>query len=77
MGRELYTLDEVAESLKISKSQLRALLRRGEIESTETGDGGQCHIEDNRLEEFIERLYYEQRSKRSLQEIRTLSQATE
>lgn len=60
MARKFYTLDEVAESLAISMSQMRALIRRGDIEGIQIGGRGQWRIEDVKLEEYIERLYEEQ-----------------
>lgn len=64
MGR-FHTLDEVADSLSISMSQLRALVERGEIAATPSRGRGQCQIEDVQLQDFIERMYAEQQDKRS------------
>ncbi|WP_310548594.1 helix-turn-helix domain-containing protein [Nesterenkonia aerolata] len=64
MGRKFYTLDEVAEALAISMSQMRALIKRGEIEGIQIGGRGQWRIEDAKLEEYIERMYEEQRRER-------------
>lgn len=61
MGRKFYTLDEVAESLSISMSQMRALIKRGEIEGIQIGGRSQWRIEDVKLDEYIERMYEEQR----------------
>lgn len=61
MARKFYTLDEVAESLRISMSQMRALIKRGEIEGIQIGGRGQWRIEDVKLDEYIERMYEEQR----------------
>lgn len=61
MARKFYTLDEVAESLSISMSQMRALVKRGEIEGIQIGGRGQWRIEDRKLDEYIERMYAEQR----------------
>lgn len=64
MARQFYTLDEVAESLAISMSQLRALVKRGEIEGIQIGGRGQWRVEDVKLDEYIERMYEEQRADR-------------
>lgn len=63
MARKFYTLDEVADALAISMSQLRALVKRGEIEGIQIGGRGQWRIEDVKLDEFIERMYDEQRQR--------------
>lgn len=65
MWDEFYTMDEVAESLCISMSQMRALIERGEIAGTWTDDPGQYRIANVHLDDFIERMYAEQREKRS------------
>ena len=59
--RHFYTLPEVAESLNISMSQMRALVRAGDIEGIQVGGRNQWRIEDVKLDEYIERLYAEQR----------------
>lgn len=64
MTRKFYTLDEVAESLAISMSQMRALVKRGEIEGIQIGGRGQWRSEDVKLDEYIKRLYEEQRQQR-------------
>lgn len=64
MARKFYTLDEVAESLSISMSQMRALIKRGEIEGIQIGGRGQWRIEDVKLDEYIERMYEERRRQR-------------
>lgn len=63
MARKFYTLDEVAESLAISMSQMWAPIKRGEIEGIQIGGRGQWRIEDVKLDEFIERMYDEQRQR--------------
>lgn len=65
MTRRFYTLDEVAESLAISMSQMRALIKRGDIEGIQIGGRGQWRVEDKKLEEYIDRMYAEQRQPRS------------
>lgn len=63
MARKFYTLDEVAESLAISMSQTRALIKRGEIEGIQIGGRGQWRIEDVKLDEYISRLYEQRRQR--------------
>lgn len=60
--RRFYTLPEVAESLNISMSQMRALIKRGDIEAIQIGGRGQWRVEDVKLDEYIDRLYEEQQS---------------
>lgn len=59
--RRFYTLPEVAEALNISMSQMRALIKNGDIEGIQIGGRGQWRIEDVKLDEYIERMYQEQR----------------
>lgn len=65
MTRKFYTLDEVAEALRISMSQMRALIKRGDIEGIQIGGRGQWRIEDVKLDEYIEQMYEEQRRQRA------------
>lgn len=62
--RKFYTLDEVAEQLSVSISQMRALVRNGDLQGIQIGGRGQWRIEDVKLEEYIERQYAEQRQSR-------------
>lgn len=62
--RKFYTLDEVAEQLSISMSQMRALIKRGDIEGIQIGGRGQWRVEEAKLDEYIDRLYEEQRGGR-------------
>lgn len=64
MARKFYTLDEIAESLAISMSQMRALIKRGDIEGIQIGGRGQWRVEDVKLDEYIDRMYEEQQSQR-------------
>lgn len=61
--RKFFTLEEVADQLAISMSQMRALIKRGEIEGIQIGGRGQWRVEDAKLDEYIERLYVEQRQR--------------
>lgn len=61
MARRFHTIPEVAESLATSEQQIRALLRSGDLEGIQVGGRGQWRIGDAKLEEYIERMYAEQR----------------
>ena len=63
MARRFYTLPEVAEQLNITMSQMRALINRGDIEGIEIGGRNQWRIEDVKVDEYIDRLYAEQRDR--------------
>ena len=45
MAQKFYTLNEVADSLRISMSAMRALMKRGEIEDIQIGGPGTWRIE--------------------------------
>lgn len=62
--RQFLTLPDVAEALNISMSQTRALINRGELEGIQIGGRGQWRVEQAKLDEFIDRLYAEQRQSR-------------
>lgn len=49
------TLTDVAETLNVSASQARALVRSGELQAIQVGGRGQWRIEESWLEEFVER----------------------
>lgn len=62
--RKFLTLPDVAESLNISMSQTRALINRGDLEGIQIGGRGQWRVEQGKLDEYIDRLYAEQRQAR-------------
>lgn len=62
--RKFLTLPDVAESLNISMSQTRALINRGDLEGIQIGGRGQWRVEQDKLDEYIDRLYAEQRQAR-------------
>ncbi|WP_191089732.1 helix-turn-helix domain-containing protein [Nesterenkonia ebinurensis] len=62
--RQFLTLPDVAEALNISMSQTRALINRGDLEGIQIGGRGQWRVEQAKLDEYIERLYAEQRQAR-------------
>lgn len=55
-GRFL-TLDQAAEELATSHSQLYALVRRGDLPALKLGGRGQWRIERAALETYIEEMY--------------------
>ncbi|NDK31342.1 helix-turn-helix domain-containing protein [Nesterenkonia haasae] len=65
--RTFLTLPDVAEALNISMSQTRALIQRGDLEGIQIGGRGQWRVEESKLDEYIERLYAEQRQARAEQ----------
>ncbi|GFZ82129.1 helix-turn-helix domain-containing protein [Nesterenkonia alkaliphila] len=62
--RQFLTLPDVAEALNISMSQTRALINRGDLEGIQIGGRGQWRVEQAKLDEYIDRLYAEQRQSR-------------
>ncbi|MFP3712581.1 helix-turn-helix domain-containing protein [Puerhibacterium sp. TATVAM-FAB25] len=55
------TVDDVAEELVLSKRGVYALVTSGALPAIQVGGRGVWRIERARLEEYIERLYDEQR----------------
>ena len=49
------TLTDVAEVLNVSVSQVRALVRTGDLQAIQFGGRGQWRIEESWLDEFVER----------------------
>nr|WP_282447775.1 helix-turn-helix domain-containing protein [Micrococcus sp. JXJ CY 30] len=49
------TLTDVAEVLNVSVSQVRALVRTGDLQAIQVGGRGQWRIEESWLDEFVER----------------------
>ena len=68
--RTFLTLPDVAEALNISMSQTRALIQRGDLEGIQIGGRGQWRVEEAKLDEYIERLYADQRQARAEQKTR-------
>lgn len=62
--RRFLTLPDVAEALNISMSQTRALIRNGDIEGVQIGGRNQWRVEEAKLDEYIDRLYEDQRAAR-------------
>jgi excisionase family DNA binding protein len=57
-GRFL-TLDEVAEELAITRAQIYAMVRSGELAAIKIGTKGHWRIERSKLEEYIAAKYAE------------------
>ena len=51
------TLTDVAETLNISMSQARAMVRSGELPAIQVGGRGQWRVEKYVLEDYIEQAY--------------------
>lgn len=58
--RRFLTLSDVAESLNISMSATRGLVRSGELEAIQVGGRGQWRVEEAKLDEYIDARYAEQ-----------------
>ena len=56
------TLDDVADILNVSWSQVYALVRRKELIAIQIGGRGQWRVENEELERFIARKYEEARA---------------
>lgn len=57
------TLTDVAETLNVSMSQARAMVRSGELPAIQVGGRGQWRVEQAVLEEFIADQYAATRRK--------------
>lgn len=55
------TLTDVAETLNVSLSQVKALVRSGELEGVKLGGRGVWRVERSELEAFIQRMYAQTR----------------
>jgi excisionase family DNA binding protein len=56
------TLADVAEVLNISASQVYALVRNKELDAIKIGGRGQWRVERDRLEDYIARMYDQNRA---------------
>ena len=61
MGPRFLTIADVAEQLSVSVSQVRALIRSGDLPAIRIGGRGQWRVEATELEAFIQRKYTETR----------------
>lgn len=55
--RPMLTLDQVGEQLAISKSQVYALVRRGDLPAGKIGGRGQWRVRAQDLEAYVERTW--------------------
>ena len=51
------TLTDVAETLNVSLSQVKALVRSGDLEGVKLGGRGVWRVESSELEAYIQRQY--------------------
>ncbi len=56
-GPRFLTLDQVAEELQVSRSQVYALVRDKSLAAMKIGGRGQWRVERSRLEDYIAGLY--------------------
>ncbi len=61
MAQRFLTLPDVAEVLNVSPSQVRALLRSGELPAIKLGGRGVWRVEASELESYIARMYSQTR----------------
>lgn len=57
MAQRFLSLADVAEVLSISMSQVRALVRSGELKGIQIGGKGTWRVEDTQLQDYIDRMY--------------------
>lgn len=62
MTPRFLTLTDVAETLNVSLSQVKALVRTGELPGIKVGGRGTWRVEAAALEEYIQRMYSETRA---------------
>lgn len=63
MATRFLTLADVTEVLNISSAQAYALVRSGELPAIQVGGRGQWRVEASELEEYIQRMYAQTRSR--------------
>lgn len=51
---KLLTVQEVADTIKVSESTVRRLIRRGQIAAFKVGDRGQLRVKEHDLERYVE-----------------------
>ncbi|MFB9731820.1 helix-turn-helix domain-containing protein [Ornithinimicrobium kibberense] len=56
-GPRFLTLTDVAETLNVSLSQVKALVRSGELPGIKLGGRGVWRVENTELEAYIQRMY--------------------
>ncbi|MGD8150141.1 helix-turn-helix transcriptional regulator [Ornithinimicrobium sp. Y1694] len=55
------TLTDVAETLNVSLSQVKALVRTGDLQGVKLGGRGVWRVENTELEAYIQRMYEQTR----------------
>ena len=55
------TLTDVAETLNVSLSQVKALVRSGDLQGVKLGGRGVWRVETSELEAYIQRMYAQTR----------------
>jgi excisionase family DNA binding protein len=55
------TLTDVAETLNVSLSQVKALVRSGDLHGVKLGGRGVWRVENTELEAYIQRMYAQTR----------------
>lgn len=60
-GPRFLTLTDVAETLNVSLSQVKALVRSGELTGVKLGGRGVWRVENVELEAYIQRMYEQTR----------------
>ena len=55
------TLTDVAETLNVSLSQVKALVRSGDLQGVKLGGRGVWRVENTELEAYIQRMYAQTR----------------
>lgn len=60
-GPRFLTLTDVAETLNVSLSQVKALVRSGELAGVKIGGRGVWRVEGSELEAYIQRAYAQTR----------------
>lgn len=63
MAARFLTLADVTEVLNISSAQAYALVRSGELAAIQVGGRGQWRVEASALEDYIQRMYAQTRSR--------------
>ncbi len=57
MAQRFLSLADVAETLSITMSQTRALVRSGDLKAIQIGGKGTWRVEDSELQAYIDRMY--------------------
>jgi excisionase family DNA binding protein len=63
MASRFLTLADVTEILNVSAAQAYALVRSGDLPAIQVGGRGQWRVEATALEEYIQRMYAQTRSR--------------